>query len=479
MNRWRKSIGFKLFLITSGLLVIFAVLIYFAIYLLLPSFYYQYKISNLNEQIEELITGVEQETLMNSIVKLDDFSETNNVEAIIFDSDGQIVYLPPSVSRFFIGNGQLIGRRLVVAEASDSGNLFLQTNNSEIRVIEEPISFEGTEYTIRVVVTLQPIDEAAHVIFRFTPYIVMIIFIFAMIAALIYSRITTKPLLHMNKVAKRMTNLDFSETCSVTSQDEIGELSQSLNEMSQNLQETMCDLQTANDQLKDEIQRERELEAKRREFVATISHELKSPITAVMGQIEAMIHEIGPYKDRDKYLRRSYSIMSDMEGLVKEVLEISQLEQYDFEPKLETVNLKNLIENCMKKFEYFYQTKQVNMEVTLEEVSILADKNLMEKAIGNVINNAIKYSPEGAKVIITLKNEKNKPVLTVFNSGVYIEEKELANVFQAFYRIEKSRNRDTGGSGLGLYIVQKILELHNAEYDIQNKQDGVEFTMRF
>lgn len=479
MNKWRKSIGFKLFLITSGLLVIFAVLIYLAIYLLLPSFYYQYKISNINEQIEELITEVEQETLMDSITRLDNFSESNNVEAIIFDSDGQIMYLPPSVSRFFIGSGQAMGRRLAIADSSDSENLFLQRNNSEIRVIEEPISFEGAEYTLRVVVTLQPIDEAAHVIFRFTPYIVVVIFIFAIIGALVYSRITTNPLLQMNRVAKRMTNLDFSETCPVTSQDEIGELSQSLNEMSQNLQRTMGELQTANEQLKDEIQHEREMEAKRREFVATISHELKSPITAVMGQLEAMIHGIGPYKDRDKYLRRSYSIMSDMEGLVKEVLEISRLEQYDFAPTLETINLKNLIENCMKKFEYFYQMKHINIDVSLEERTILADKNLMEKAIGNVVNNAIKYSPDGAKVIITLKQEKNKSVLTVFNSGVRMEEKELEHIFQAFYRIEKSRNRDTGGSGLGLYIVQRILELHNAEYDIKNVRDGIEFMMRF
>ena len=185
------------------------------------------------------------------------------------------------------------------------------------------------------------------------------VLLISMVGAFLYTDLITQPLLKINQVAKRMAKLDFSQRLENRSDDEIGELSQSLNELSQNLKQTMSELQQANAKLKDDIQREREQEAKRREWMATISHELKSPITAVMGQLEGMIHQIGVYKDRDKYLRRSYSIIKNMEQLVKEILEVSKLESDAFRPLKKTVSLSSMIKSVIKRLEFF-QRGQTN-----------------------------------------------------------------------------------------------------------------------
>jgi len=479
MNSWRKSIRFKMFLVTGGLFVSFSILIYASIYFFLPTFYYNYKTENMERELLNLAQSVEVALNENQFQEagnlLDEFSATHNTELFMVDHNEQIVHISlPMIMQHSFGREAAL-RQLIPSNQINERAIVLRAQRAQLKQLKQPLTIFGNPYTIQGIMTLQPIDEAAHVILQFAPYVAIMIIIFATFAAFIYSKVATKPLLKMNQVAKRMSKLDFNAECVVNSHDEIGELAQNLNELSWNLQKTMSALTASNDQLTSELEYERHLEEKRREFVATISHELKSPITAVMGQIEAMIYKIGPYQDRDTYLKRSYEIMRTMDELVKEVLSLSQLEQHGFAPTLEAITLQAVVKKSLKKFEYFCQVKNINVELDLQATTVCVDKKLIEKAIGNVISNAINYSPDGASVKIVLKDRN----LIVFNSGVTIAKTEQAQIFQAFYRIEKSRNRNTGGSGLGLHIVGKILDLHGIDYKIANVADGVEFAMKF
>jgi len=257
-----------------------------------------------------------------------------------------------------------------------------------------------------------------------------------------------------------MINLDFDTKCNVDSKDELGQLSNSLNELSSKLQNTMNELTQANKKLQKDIEREREIEEQRKIFVATISHELKTPITAVKGQLEGMIYNIGSYKDRDRYLKRSFDIMEHMEKLVYEMMEIYKLENSKFEPNIQKMNISNMVYDISKSFEYFLISKNITIVNKIQDnLYINVDQQLIRKAISNVVNNAVKYSKEKEKVIIKLYEKDNNVILEVLNTGAYIDEEKITKVFEPFYRLEKSRNRNTGGSGLGLYIVKKILEL--------------------
>ncbi|RXJ00700.1 HAMP domain-containing protein [Anaerobacillus alkaliphilus] len=476
----KKGITLKIFYITSALLVVSALIIYLTLYFLLPNFYYSYKKSTLIEGVTSLVEVIEESPLEEVEYHLNEFVETYNVRLIIQNQFGYVIYFPmdrfiredPSRGRVqFPGRSQL--DRRILEDMWQNPNMI--TLSQPINLQEDP-----QQYVLTVAAPLQPIDEASKVILMFFPYMLIIIAIISVIGAYFYSNLISKPLLKLNNIAKKMAHLDFSSKSPITTNDELGELSKSLNTLSVNLQTNMDDLKQANNKLKNDIQIEREQEQKRREFIATISHELKTPLTAVSGQLEGMIYEIGSYKDRDKYLRQSYSILNEMEKLVLEILDVSQLESSYFTPNVQTINLSTLVQNAVIQTQYFLEQKQLKIRVSVEpNVSIIGDEKLIAKAIANIFSNAVKYTSTGECVDIQLFSRSNETVLKVLNSGAFIEEDQLNKVFEPFYRIEKSRNRKTGGSGLGLYIVKRILDMHKVIYSIENDPEGVLFTMIF
>lgn len=473
---WKQqSITVKTFLITTLLLIISDLILYLILYFFLPVYYYSYKNNTLNSEVTQLVQKSEKVSLKEALPILDEFVSANNVGMIISDKNGQVVYVSSLRMKLPGGTINLTnpGQKEIAVIPSTNGR-------PKVQFIQTTIRFADGHYFLYIQSTLQPIDEAAKVILMFMPYISIVVLIVSVAGSIIYSKMITKPLLHLNNVARHMASLDFSQRSDIQSEDEIGELSHNLNELSSNLQTTMSELHKANEKLKDDIQKEREMEQKRREFIATISHELKSPITVVKGQLEGMIYEIGAYKDRDKYLKRSYEIMNEMENLVREVLELSKIESKNLQLKKEPLCLSEMIQSTLRKLDYFSQTKQLEIHEEIQEnIFIQADPNLLEKAISNVLDNAMKYSKEGEKVAVKLFAEENNWVFHVLNTGVNIDEESLPQLFEPFFRLEKSRNRNTGGSGLGLYIVKQVLDLHGFSYEIGNTPDGVLFSMKF
>ncbi|AZS16229.1 sensor histidine kinase [Paenibacillus lutimineralis] len=471
----RKGITYKIFIITNALLIASTFLIFVIFYYFLPTFYHQYKVNTLNKSLDQLVSETEQMSFLEAKKDLDNFTLQQNVSLVVVNESERIVYLPSIINVVpysSIVNGDEALKSTI--------NIDKIKQTKEVYSSERQISLQEGTYTLLMIATLQPINEASQVMLQFAPYVLVLILLISIMGAAIYSRLISRPLLKVNRVAERMANLDFTRTSTIDSNDEIGELSRSLNRLSCNLQESMTDLRQANQQLSIEIDKVRELEGKRSAFIATVSHELKTPITAVSGQIEGMIHNIGAYKDRDKYLQRSYVIMKDMEKLVHELLNIFKLESAGFEPQLELVNVSNLVQNSMRRLEYASNAKSMVVETNIvDSLWVRADRNLIEKAITNVIQNAIQYSTSGERVVIRLESVRDHVVFQVLNTGASIPSNQLSEIFEPFHRIEKSRNRNTGGSGLGLYIVKQILDLHHIEYSITNTKKGVLFQMKF
>ncbi|WP_199924959.1 sensor histidine kinase [Paenibacillus sp. IHBB 10380] len=467
-----KRITYKLFLITSLILLAFAVLIYLTLYFFLPSFYEQYKTEQLQTGIEEIIDKSKDLTFQNAIPLLEEYTKINNAMLYLQNKEGTIIYSP--LFSFFQGSTQAAPN----VQFDKTKPLRNSNSLSKSYDVTMPIQFQDVNLTLVVSATFQPINEASQVLVRFLPYISIIVVVIGVGSAYLYSRFITKPLLYINQGAQKMANLDFSEKIEVRSNDELGQLSNSLNEMSINLQQTMIDLQKANQQLKSDIEKERETEKTRREFFAIVAHELKTPLTVMKGYLEGMIYNIGPYQNRDQYLKKNHQIIEGMEQLVREILSMSKLEQHTFKLQLEEVNPSELMDTITKNLEFFASQKDIQMIKQIgSHLSVHTDRILLEKACKNIIHNAIMYSPHGEKVYIELTQDSKQHhiQIKVINTGVEIKEAEIQHIFEPFYRIEKSRNRNTGGSGLGLYIVKQIFEALSITYSMKNTEQGVQF----
>ena len=492
---WKRSVTYKIFLVTLVLLIVSAALIYAALYIYLPSLYEKNKLNLLNEKVEQLTQAIENQSLKEAKTLIDEMANQTNSLILLNDSMDQVVHISSllptsleitsketSVKSGVLQPNRQVDRGFVSTGKSPTAGVLSMGDSIGPYIRKIPIALADQNMTLTIIKTLQPINEASRVMSLFIPNISIITLVVSLIGAYIYSRIIARPLIRINQAAQKMANLEFSTIIKYSSSDEMGQLSKSLNEMSANLQQAMNNLHHSNEQLKIEMKKEREIEDQRRRLFAMISHELKSPLTAVKGQLEGMIHGFGAYKDRDKYLKRSNEILDQMEQFIYDILQISKLEQHTFLPKLEKINLSEIINDSITKAAFFAGQKKIQLvSNVIQQAIITADQQLLEKAIYNIIHNGIAHSDSGERVNISLLEdcETRLFIFTVLNSGSRIPDQRLHKVFDPFYRAEESRSRNNGGSGLGLFLVKSVFEVLSIEYSLQNIPEGVLFRANF
>lgn len=328
--------------------------------------------------------------------------------------------------------------------------------------------------------SIQPIQEAALVIKDFYKYLAIGFIIIGIILSSIYANLITKPLLKINKVAKKMSSMDFSAKCTVNSDDEIGNLGKTLNFLSSNLNSALEDLKQKNLQLEKDIEKERKLETLRKDFVAGVSHELKTPIGIIAGYAEGLKDGVATGENALIYLDTIIDESKKMSQLVSNMLELSRLESDTIELNFEEFNIIRLIQKTIKKLSLDFNSKSIEVIFNnkLEYAYVLGDVFQLEHVITNLLTNAFKYSPNNERVIISIieDTEKNKYFISIENTGCHIPEDELENIYTKFYRLDKSRNRSDNSNGLGLAIVKRILLNHKSEYFIKNTDFGVKFS---
>ncbi len=281
-----------------------------------------------------------------------------------------------------------------------------------------------------------------------------------------FSKRFTSPLSKMNKQLKAIKNLDFPPSLLLKQRDEIGELSDSINQVSDNLEVAIQKLQT-------DIEYEQAKDKKNKELIATLSHELKTPIASMRAIIEGMIDKIGKYQDRDIYLAESLEHLLFMEELTKSLIETMRLENQQL--TLESVSIQEIVASSIRHLQPYLDESKRKIDIKIEDSIVLCNPKMIERVFMNIIHNAIKYSPKESQITLQCYQEKQNLIISVQNDSQYIPKEDLDRIFEAFYRVEKSRNRETGGSGLGLYIVKTILDYHHSEYQMRNTNTGVEF----
>ena len=312
------------------------------------------------------------------------------------------------------------------------------------------------------------------------PILSVAILLVSVIAAFFYTWYMTKPIKKISKLSKQMADMDFSGLCPTNRTDEIGVLSHSLNDLSKKLAAALSELQEANQKLQADIDMERRLEKQRVEFFAAASHELKTPITIIKGQLQGMLYQVGRYKDRETYLAQSLEITDTLGKMVQELLTISRLDTPGYTCKKSNLNLSNFIIDRVTAFEDLFMQKDLTVEQSISpEIYVLGDMQLLQKALDNLLGNAAAYSGAGNQILIKLWKETETTTLTIENTGAHIPDEAISKLFEPFYRVDQSRNRQTGGTGLGLYIVKTILDLHGAKIEITNTIQGVIVSVQF
>ncbi len=313
----------------------------------------------------------------------------------------------------------------------------------------------GNKEAIFAIVPLQPVDEAVGVIRNYVWYIFSAAIVFVLFLSYPYSRMVAKPLLKINAAASKMSNMDFSVRCEIHSHDELGSLSDSLNTMSSRLNSTITEL---------------------KEFVSNASHELKTPIAAMGGYVEALRDDIRRDK-RERYIERLQYEVDRMNSLVQNMLELSRMESNTQALNKEVFDLNRLAGEVLEEFGGLMEEKRIKPAVRTAQAcaEVFADRAKLGQVIRNFTSNALLHTSSGGAVRIEIKKQENGIIFCIENEGIKIPGDKLDRIWDRFFRIEPSRARDNGGTGLGLAISAKILKLHNAQYGARNTERGVLF----
>lgn len=340
---------------------------------------------------------------------------------------------------------------------------------------------DGTnEYILLLTKNTKKESQIMEALQKSIPVISLIVLAVSVIAAFFYTWYITKPIKKVSKLSKQMAALDFGGSCPVGRIDEIGVLSDSLNTLSRKLTTALFELQEANRKLQADIDMERQLERQRLDFFSAVSHELKTPVTIIKGQLQGMLYQVGRYKDRETYLSQAIEVTDTLENMVQELLTISRLDTPGYTCRKRDVDLSRLIEERLFAYEDLFMQKELTVNKSiLPEIHVLGDVQLLQKVLDNLLGNAAAYSGAGNYVSVKLWKEAERAVFIIENTGVHIPDEDIPKLFEAFYRVDQSRSRQTGGTGLGLYIVKTILDLHNAEITVGNTKEGVIFSVYF
>lgn len=494
-RKLRESLTFRIFSVTCLLLLLAGAVTFGFIVWATPTSYLTIMTSDLDEKAEVLAERLSATAFDDSGPLLDAFVR-DEADVMIVGPDGKIVQTPSNlaVSPVYEDDDENVvvvsigGGEDTLAVSSDVSGAVAETvsvltssdASGEMTYAFEYPDRQG-EYTMVVSPRVRvATNQAVSALGKVAPWLLAVMLVFSVLCALFYSRYITRPIVRLSGISQRMAELDFDWKCGEKRLDEIGVLGRSLDELSGRLSAALGDLQTANETLKSDIDRERELERQRLQFFSAASHELKTPVTILKGQLTGMLEGVDVYQDRDAYLAKSLRVTARMEALVQEILTVSRIESNGFALREQPTDLGEAVSAQLALDEDLIELKGLALTADLPTGTIVsADPVLLRKVLDNILSNAVFYAPEGAKLRVALQTEPEEAVLTVENSGSHIPEDALAHVFEAFYRADSSRNRRTGGSGLGLYIVKMILDRHGAGYAIQNTADGVRFTIRW
>ena len=368
-------------------------------------------------------------------------------------------------------------------EDFDNGQYFISENDNTSTsnlVFVSSLEINNIPYVLISVFPINHIDDIVSAIQLVNIYIFVIVLSVLILASFIYSKQFAKPLLYINNATRELSKLNFqTHLLEINSHDEFSELSKNINTLSLNLKTTLDQLQDQNKQLSLSIERENKNESSRRDFVSGMSHELKTPLSVIQASAEALEKNI--FVSEEDKLRNLVLIQSEVQKtnkMINNMLAIYKIDNATYSAEREVVDLRSITIKIDENLRLLYSNTNITVKLFLEEALVEADLNKIELIINNLFTNAIKYTPKGETIEIHINNEGDFVEFEIINYGSHIEEEHIAKIFDAFYRADKSRSREEGSTGLGLYIVQQALAQYDSTCTVMNLPTGVSFAFK-
>jgi len=278
-----------------------------------------------------------------------------------------------------------------------------------------------------------------------------------------------------------MANLDFSQKYRISqANDEIDNLGKSINELSNKLEKTIKQLKSSNLELEKDVEEKSQIDEMRKSFISDVSHELKTPIALIQGYSEGLIENVNSDEESRKfYAEVILDEATKMDKLVKQLLELMKLEYGKKSFNNINLDIVEMEKEIIRKSEVMLQKEHISIEMPESQpIEVYADELYIDQIITNYLTNAIKYCEAiNGKKCIKITNEimEQKVRVTVFNTSKGLSEEELVRIWNRFYKVDESRNRDNGGTGIGLSLVKAIMNNYGNEYGARNVEHGIEF----
>lgn len=326
---------------------------------------------------------------------------------------------------------------------------------------------------------LSSIRESVDLSNRFLGYVGLIAAVSGALLIYFATKQMMTPLNELSELSEKMSQLNFDVKYENDEQDvkEIRVLGQSMNVLSDRLKETIGELKSANNQLQKDIEEKNRIDEMRKEFIANVSHELKTPIALIQGYAEGLQEGMADDKEsREYYCEVIVDEAGKMNQMVKQLLTLSSLESGNERTVMERFDLTELIRGVIGAAKILIDQKEITVKFEEKEpVYVWADEFKIEEVIRNYLSNAIHHASGEKIIVIRITIEETDARVSVFNTGETIPEEALPNLWTKFYKVDKARTRAYGGSGIGLSIVKAIIEAHNQKCGVQNWENGVEF----
>ncbi len=469
-----KNLTIKTFLIFLLLALLIMGAVYISLYCFTPYSGTEKNAEYIEKEADSLSAKCMGITKISAEKLIYEFAGQTGAGVELMDSE---TYLNGGVARI-VGNSSALGQD-GDNNLSESVESNISSGSVDGKLLTYPLRFsdQQEEYVLCVTCTSERTAVFQSSVLKSIPVVLVVALVLSYAGAKIFSYYMKKPIVRMSRIAEKMAEQNFEWYCPDERDDEIGVLAKSLNKLSDELSAALAKLSDKNLYLKNEIALEKERERRRMLFFSGVSHELKTPISVVIGQIEGMRSGIGVYKDRDKYLAKCSDTLKELVDFINEILLVAHIDMGDVEGQ-GTVKIDGILDEEIAFYDGMITEKKLELEYGVpDNVEFRGDEKLLKKAVGNIIGNAVKYTPDGGCVSVKLVEEEadHKVVLSVTNTPAHIDEQHLSHLFEAFYRADAS-SRD--GSGLGLYITGMVLEMFGAEYRIENTEDGVCFTVK-
>lgn len=321
------------------------------------------------------------------------------------------------------------------------------------------------------------IRDSVGVFNRFLAYVGLAALLLSSAIIYLTTKKITLPILKLADLSKKMSDLDFDAKYTGDAQDEIGILGNSMNKLSDKLKETIGELKSANLELKADIEEKIKVDEMRKDFIANVSHELKTPIALIQGYAEGLTEGMCEDEEsRNYYCEVIMDEANKMNKMVRQLLNLTALESGNDALVIERFDLVELIKGVIASASILIQQKEASVCFEQESpVYVWADEFKIEEVITNYLSNALNHLDGERKIIVTLESDGKEAVVTVFNSGHHIPDEDIGNLWTKFFKVDKAHTREYGGSGIGLSIVKAIMDSHQKECGVRNVESGVEF----